>query len=103
MTNSLFLHLERKEAFKADAGGRHRSQGELLMRSIIVSMVLLLTTVLPAAALDVPKAHDYVNDKANVISDTVELKLNQFLRQFEQSDSTQIVVLTISTLEGEST
>jgi uncharacterized protein len=52
-------------------------------------------------ALEVPKLNGYVNDLAGVISPETELKIEHFLRGFESSDSTQLVVLTIDSLEGE--
>jgi len=61
---------------------------------------LLLTS--PALALDVPRATGFVNDRAQLLAPETRSKLEQFLRQFEQSDSTQISVLTISSLQGES-
>ena len=55
----------------------------------------------PVHALDVPKLQGYVNDYAGMISPQAKATLEQELRAFEQSDSTQIVVLTIPSLEGE--
>ncbi|MCW8893028.1 MAG: TPM domain-containing protein, partial [Deltaproteobacteria bacterium] len=71
------------------------------MRKLCFSIALFLLICSPAVALDIPRATGYVNDKAGLISQTVELKLEQFLREFENSDSTQITLLTIPTLEGE--
>ncbi len=71
------------------------------MRYLLYSLLFLLLVVTPAAALKVPAATGYINDRAGIISQTVELKLEQFLKDFEKSDSTQIVVLTIPTLDGE--
>lgn len=62
---------------------------------------LFLLLPLGAVALDVPPHSGYVNDLAEVISPATELKIERFLRNFEQSDSTQLVVLTIPSLEGE--
>jgi uncharacterized protein len=58
---------------------------------------------LPFAAygLDVPRLQGYVNDYAGMISPSARSKIEQELRAFEQSDSTQIVILTIPSLEGE--
>lgn len=55
----------------------------------------------PAHALDVPKLQGYVNDYAGMISPQTKATLEEELRSFEQSDSTQIVILTIPSLEGE--
>ncbi|MFZ2197347.1 MAG: TPM domain-containing protein, partial [Thermodesulfovibrionales bacterium] len=55
----------------------------------------------PVHALEVPKLQGYVNDYAGMISGQARAVLEQELQAFEQSDSTQIVVLTIPSLEGE--
>jgi hypothetical protein len=54
-----------------------------------------------AYGLDVPKLQGYVNDYAGMISSSAKSKIEEELRAFEQSDSTQIVILTIPSLEGE--
>ena len=56
----------------------------------------------PASALEVPKLTGYVNDEAGMISPSTQQALTQMLKSFEQSDSTQIAILTIPTLDGES-
>ncbi len=65
---------------------------------IILSFVLFS---LPAHPLDIPKLQGYVNDYANMISPSVKAELENELRAFEQTDSTQIVILTVPSLEGE--
>lgn len=70
------------------------------MRFLLVALLVLLLAA-PVAALDVPQATGYVNDRADILAATTRLELEQFLRDFEASDSTQIVVLTIPSLEGE--
>jgi uncharacterized protein len=72
------------------------------MRRFILHFLLILLLPLTAAALEVPKVSGYVNDHAGLISSATELKIENFLRGFEGSDSTQLVVLTIDSLEGES-
>jgi len=71
------------------------------MRILATALLLLLLCALPALALDVPQPGGYVNDLAGLLSPPAKLKLEQFLRDFEASDSTQIVVLTIPSLEDE--
>lgn len=71
------------------------------MRPLLICIAALLLFSLPVTALEVPKATGYVNDRAGMLSQTTKLKLEQFLRGFEQSDSTQITILTIPTLDGE--
>ncbi|MGA1870336.1 MAG: TPM domain-containing protein [bacterium] len=68
--------------------------------SIVIAMVLLC---LPPrlSALDVPELNARVNDYANMISRHTEAQLEAILRDLELSDSTQVVVLTIPSLEGE--
>jgi uncharacterized protein len=69
----------------------------------VFSLFILLFCCLPIAAhsLDVPKLQGYVNDYAGMISPSVKSRIVEELRAFEQSDSTQIVLLTIPSLEGE--
>jgi uncharacterized protein len=67
---------------------------------------LLLVTASPlprfaAFALDVPPLRGYVNDYANMMSDQTRAKLEAELKAFEESDSTQLVVLTVPSLQGE--
>lgn len=62
-----------------------------------IAILLLSTTV---AALDIPRLNGYINDHAGMIPAATELKLERYLEQFEQTDSTQIAVLTLNSLEG---
>lgn len=66
-----------------------------------VLLILLLLLPLNVAALEVPKHTGYVNDMAGLISSATELKIENFLRGFEASDSTQLVVLTVDSLQGD--
>lgn len=52
-------------------------------------------------ALEVPALKNRVNDYANMMSPGARAKIEGDLKAFEQSDSTQIVILTIPSLEGE--
>ena len=54
-----------------------------------------------AQALTVPQYQGYVTDLAGMISPAARQRLEQTLLAFEQSDSTQIAVLTIPSLEGD--
>ncbi|KAF0216270.1 MAG: hypothetical protein FD174_3724 [Geobacteraceae bacterium] len=66
-------------------------------------LAILLLFLLPytAHALDVPPLRAHINDYAGMLSPGVAQELEQRLTDFELSDSTQIVVLTIPTLAGE--
>jgi len=68
-----------------------------------LSGILLASLVLPAAAeaLDIPRSEGYVTDRANLLSGSTVVRLDQALADFERSDSTQIAILTIPSLEGE--
>jgi len=67
----------------------------------LLLFLLILSLYSSAHALDVPKVQGYVNDYADMISPSVKAELENELKTFEQTDSTQIVILTIPSLEGE--
>jgi len=73
------------------------------MKNLLIPLTFLFLLLPPQArALNVPKLQGYVNDYAHMISGATRAKLEGELRSFEQSDSTQLVILTIPSLEGES-
>lgn len=63
--------------------------------------LLFVVAPAPAKALEVPQYQGYVTDLAGMISPAERQRLEQTLLAFEQSDSTQIAVLTIPSLEGD--
>jgi len=63
---------------------------------------LVLLQGAPARALDVPPLEGRVNDQAGILSPATEQRLERALRELEQSDSTQIAVLTLPSLQGDS-
>ncbi len=72
------------------------------MKKFIFFFILSLCSLpLVAYSLDVPKLQGYVNDYAGMISPSAKSKIEEGLKAFEQSDSTQVVILTIPSLEGE--
>jgi len=71
------------------------------MKKFIFTFLLLLSPLL-AHALEVPPLRGYVNDYAGMLSRQTAQRLETVLSEFEKSDSTQMVVLTIPSLEGES-
>ena len=85
----------------------------LRLRTVLTVSCLFFTSwlVLPISlspflpissyALDVPPLKGYVNDYANIISPSAMAKIEAELKSFEQSDSTQVVILTIPSLRGE--
>ena len=66
-------------------------------------LALILSLFLPASALalDVPPLRGHVNDYAALLTPQVAAQLERQLTEFERSDSTQVVVLTVPTLAGE--
>jgi len=69
--------------------------------TVILSMTVLFFQVDPLAALEVPSLGRRVNDTAQMLSVQTRADLETLLTGFEATDSTQIVVLTIPSLEGE--
>lgn len=68
----------------------------------IVFTVSLLFPLSWAFGLEVPKYQGYVNDYADMISPTSKMKIERALQSFDLSDSTQIALLTIPSLDGDS-
>jgi uncharacterized protein len=68
---------------------------------LFLLIFILLFPPLAVYGLDVPRLQGYVNDHAGMISPSVKSKIEEELRAFERSDSTQIVILIIPSLEGE--
>ena len=68
---------------------------------VLFAFVLLFCLVSSLAALEVPPLTGRVNDKAAMLSSQTRAELEAMLKQFEATDSTQIVLLTIPTLDGE--
>jgi uncharacterized protein len=66
-------------------------------------LLALAALFLPVSvrALDVPKLEGYVNDYAGMISPQARVELEGELAGFERTDSTQIVILTVPSLEGD--
>ncbi len=78
-----------------------RSGKTLGLLCLLTLGLLLVCGLKPARALEVPQYQGYVTDLAGMISPAERQRLEQMLLAFEQSDSTQIAVLTIPSLEGD--
>ena len=65
-------------------------------------LLIVLCSVGNLQALDVPVLKGHVNDYAAMLSPAGQRQLEAVLTDFEQKESTQIVVLTIASLEGDS-
>lgn len=71
----------------------------ILKRMLLLAMLTLVPFQL--LALDVPQLTGRVNDYAGMLSPETAARLENNLAAFEQDQSTQIVVLTIPSLQGE--
>jgi uncharacterized protein len=67
----------------------------------LVAATITAALASPAGALPVPQLSGHVNDYARMISPASAQTLEQELSRFEASDSTQIVVLTVPSLQGD--
>lgn len=78
-------------------GFRHR-----ISRTIVPVLILLLGVAALADAREVPALRGRVNDYAELLDPGAERQIEAVLAELERTDSTQIVVLTIPSLEGDS-
>ncbi len=72
----------------------------MVMKRIIITFIMLFMA-LPLSALEIPKLSARVNDYAGMLSPETKSRLEQKLTLFERDQSTQIVVLTIPSLQGD--
>jgi len=75
------------------------------LRRRFLSFFIFFSTLLitfQASALEVPDLQGRVNDYAGILSPATEAQLESVLKTLETTDSTQIVVLTMESLQGDS-
>jgi len=72
------------------------------MLGVVLGLCWLFSLATAAVALEPPAFRGYVNDFAKLLPPAVAQEIEQALRSFEESDSTQVAVLTIDSLEGDS-
>ena len=70
--------------------------------TLVAIMVFCLFWPMATQALEVPPLKGRVSDYGDMLSPSAEQHLDRLLADLESSDSTQIVVLTIPSLEGDS-
>lgn len=70
-----------------------------MTRFLFIILLLLLPTSLPA--LEAPRLTGRINDYAGLLSATAARSLEKRLSDFERDQSTQIVLLTVPSLEGD--
>ncbi len=73
-----------------------------VLASTVCLCLLLFICGTSAMAADIPALKGRVNDYGNMLSAATKKSLEQKLEALETSDSSQIVVLTISSLQGDS-
>ena len=83
---------------------RHKALPAVLRAAVVTALAaaLLALAVLPALALDPPPLQGRVNDLAGMISPAAKQQIDAALADLERTDSTQIAVLTVPSLEGDS-
>jgi uncharacterized protein len=69
---------------------------------LLVFFTLGLLPAPPLSALEVPQLKGRVNDYAGILAPATAYQLEEILRQFEAAESTQLVLLTVPSLEGDS-
>ncbi|GAB6094546.1 hypothetical protein JCM14469_07980 [Desulfatiferula olefinivorans] len=82
----------------------HVITGNVRRTIVFLMMVMVLVEVMAVAALSemsVPPLRGRVNDYGGMLSASTVRQLETDLSALEQSDSTQIVVLTVDSLDGE--
>jgi uncharacterized protein len=71
-------------------------------RWVVLAFVLILCSAYASAETKIPKLEQRVSDFTNTLSFQEWQQLDQLLKSFEDSTSTQVVVLMVNSLEGES-
>ncbi len=62
--------------------------------------LVMLVVYFSMSAMDIPKfTHQYVNDYGSLLSDSEEHSLNLMLKNYQDSTSTQLVVLTLTSYD----
>lgn len=72
------------------------------MNRLLAALVIVLNLAIGACALDIPKLESRVTDRAGLLTPEQIAALEGKLQDLETSDSTQIAILIIPGLEGES-
>lgn len=79
-----------------------KKQKHLFTGSILALFLIIVPGAAPCVALEVPQLKGHVNDHAGMLSASTRQQLEAVLIDLEQQESTQIVVLTIPSLQGDS-
>ncbi|MEK6202196.1 MAG: TPM domain-containing protein [Desulfobulbaceae bacterium] len=69
---------------------------------LFLALILLFLGTRPALALEVPPLKNRVNDYAGILAPATARQLEEVLHNFELAESTQLVLLTVPSLDGDS-
>jgi len=69
---------------------------------LFLALALLFLDARPVVALEVPPLKGRVNDYAGILAPATARQLEEVLQNFEKTESTQIVLLTVPSLDGAS-
>jgi len=72
------------------------------LRWIILSLVIAVCTLSVVAQVKFPELKQHVNDFTNTLSFQEWQEVDRLLKSYEDTTSTQVVVLMVNTLDGES-
>ena len=70
------------------------------IKNLTTLMILLLFSI-PLISIDFPKLKGRVNDYANILTASEEKSLDSLLMEIEKKSTSQVVLLTIPSLQGE--
>ncbi len=102
MHDSRFMMHESRSILSYPSGkGNSRKSVLCLFLCILYLASCIFLCASSVYALEVPQLHSYVNDYAGMLSFGTRTELEKELQAFEETDSTQIVILTVPSLEGE--
>ena len=108
VTMTMDEHAKRRKLINAKFP-RHPRFVTPLYLTVCLAFLVIIASLFPlpsslvhlAHAAEIPALKGYINDYANMMTPSVRSKLTNELREFERTDSTQIVILTISSLDGQ--
>ncbi len=72
------------------------------MKKTVIFVIICLMFFLPVYSADIPKAANYANDFADVLTVETEEYINSTGKAYQKTNGTQIVAVTIDSLEGSS-
>ncbi len=70
--------------------------------SSILILLILLSFLPTAAAVDYPQLTDFVTDDADIIDHAYETRITELAKKIEEETTVEIAVVTVDSLEGES-